>query len=112
MKKGAADFLPKPFSLDHLMAVVRKALEVQSLREENVLLKEELGRRYQFENIVGYGARMQEILGAVSRVAPSRTTVLLCGESGVIPPTAGHAWSRSALQRPVNLPMSRRCSFT
>ncbi len=83
MKKGAADFLPKPFSLDHLMAVVRKALEVQSLREENVLLKEELGRRYQFENIVGYGARMQEILGAVSRVAPSRTTVLLCGESGV-----------------------------
>jgi DNA-binding NtrC family response regulator len=83
MKKGAADFLPKPFSLDHLMAVVRKALEVQSLREENVLLKEELGRRYQFENIVGYGSRMQEILGAVSRVAPSRTTVLLCGESGV-----------------------------
>jgi DNA-binding NtrC family response regulator len=83
MKKGAADFLPKPFSLDHLMAVVHKALEVQSLREENVLLKEELGRRYQFENIVGYGARMQEILGAVSRVAPSRTTVLLCGESGV-----------------------------
>lgn len=83
MKKGAADFLPKPFSLDHLMAVVRKALEVQSLREENVLLKEELGRRYQFENIVGCGSRMQEILGAVSRVAPSRTTVLLCGESGV-----------------------------
>ncbi len=83
MKKGAADFLPKPFSLDHLMAVVRKALEVQSLREENVLLKEELGRRYQFENIVGCGARMQEILGAVSRVAPTRTTVLLCGESGV-----------------------------
>ncbi|MBI5086287.1 MAG: sigma-54-dependent Fis family transcriptional regulator [Acidobacteria bacterium] len=82
MKKGAADFLPKPFSLDHLMAVVRKALEVQSLRDENVQLKEELGRRYRFDNIVGSGAKMQEILGSVARVAASRTTVLLCGESG------------------------------
>jgi len=83
MKRGAVDFLPKPFSLDHLMAVVRKALEVQSLREENVRLKEELGHRYHFDNIVGHGPRMQEILAAVARVAPARTTVLLCGESGV-----------------------------
>jgi DNA-binding NtrC family response regulator len=83
MKKGAVDFLPKPFSLDHLMAVVRKALEVQSLREENVRLKEELGHRYRFDNIVGSGAKMQELLGAVTRVAPTRATVLLCGESGV-----------------------------
>ena len=83
MKRGAVDFLPKPFSLDHLMAVVKKALEVQSLREENSRLKEELGRRYQFDNIVGASAKMQEILAAVTRVAPTRTTVLLCGESGV-----------------------------
>jgi DNA-binding NtrC family response regulator len=83
MKRGAVDFLPKPFSLDHLMAVVRKALEVQSLREENVRLKEELGHRYRFDNIVGSGPRMQELLGAITRVAPTRATVLLCGESGV-----------------------------
>ncbi|WP_321476554.1 sigma-54 dependent transcriptional regulator [uncultured Paludibaculum sp.] len=83
MKKGAADFLPKPFSMDHLMAVVRKALEVQSLREENTRLKEELGQRYRFENIVGSGPKMQEILAAILRVGPMRTTVLLCGESGV-----------------------------
>jgi DNA-binding NtrC family response regulator len=83
MKKGAADFLPKPFSLDHLMTVVRKALEVQTLREENRRLKEELGHRYSFDNIIGRGPKMQEILAAVSRVAPARTTVLLCGESGV-----------------------------
>jgi DNA-binding NtrC family response regulator len=83
MKKGAADFLPKPFSLDHLMAVVHKALEVRSLREENVRLKEELGHRYRFENVIASSPRMQEILAAVARVAPTRTTVLLCGESGV-----------------------------
>ncbi|MFZ5926028.1 MAG: sigma-54-dependent transcriptional regulator [Acidobacteriota bacterium] len=83
MKKGAADFLPKPFSLDHLDAVVSKALEVQQLREENTRLREELGRRYRIENIIGTGPKMQEILAAVMRVAPTRTTVLLCGESGV-----------------------------
>jgi len=83
MKRGAADFLPKPFSLDHLDAVVSKALEVQRLREENTRLREELGQRYRIENIVGAGPKMQEILSAVMRVAPTRTTVLLCGESGV-----------------------------
>jgi DNA-binding NtrC family response regulator len=83
MKRGAADFLTKPFTLDHLVTVVRKALEVQDLREENVRLREELGHRYQFDSIVGNSPKMQEILAAVARVAPTRSTVLLCGESGV-----------------------------
>jgi DNA-binding NtrC family response regulator len=83
MKQGAADFLLKPFSLDHLMTVVEKALEVESLREENARLKEELGRRYEFDNIIGRGPKMREILASVRRVAPTRSTVLLCGESGV-----------------------------
>jgi DNA-binding NtrC family response regulator len=83
MKKGAVDFLPKPFSLDHLTVVVEKALEVRKLREENRELREALGQRYQFENIVGFGAGMQEIFATVTRVAPTRATVLLCGESGV-----------------------------
>jgi DNA-binding NtrC family response regulator len=83
MKRGAADFLTKPFSLDHLLTIVRKALEVQTLREENVRLKEELGHRYQFDSIVANSAKMQEILAAVARVSATRSTVLLCGESGV-----------------------------
>src|ERR1700675_5184067 len=53
MKAGAVDFLLKPFSLDHLMAVIHKALEVRALRDENRQLKEELGRRYEFDNIIG-----------------------------------------------------------
>jgi DNA-binding NtrC family response regulator len=83
MKKGAVDFLPKPFSLDHLSVVVEKALEVRQLRDENRQLREALGQRYQFENIIGRSAAMQEIFATVTRVAPSRATVLLCGESGV-----------------------------
>ncbi len=83
MKAGATDFLLKPFSLDHLMQVVNKALEVRALRDENRQLKEELGRRYEFDNIIGRSAAMQEIFATIERVAPTRATVLLAGESGV-----------------------------
>ena len=83
MKAGAVDFLPKPFSLDHLMTVVNKALELRSLRHENQKLKEELGHRYQFDNIVGRSPAMREIFATIQRVAPTRATVLLAGESGV-----------------------------
>ena len=83
MKAGAADFLLKPFSLDHLMTVIRKALEVRALQDENLELRQELGHRYEFDNIVGRSASMQEIFATVERVAPSRATVLLAGESGV-----------------------------
>ncbi len=83
MKAGATDFLLKPFSLDHLMAVIQKALELLALRDENRKLREELGQRYKFDNIVGHSGAMQDIFATVSRVAPTRATVLLAGESGV-----------------------------
>ena len=72
MKAGAADFLEKPFSLDHLSAIVHKALEVRTLRDENRKLKEELGRRYEIDNIIGRSRAMQEIFATVMRVAPTR----------------------------------------
>ncbi|MDQ2844736.1 MAG: sigma-54 dependent transcriptional regulator, partial [Acidobacteriota bacterium] len=83
MKLGAADFLQKPFSLDHLTTVVGKVMALQSLRTENQRLREELDQRYQFDNIVGRSANMREIFHTVERVAPTRATVLLAGESGV-----------------------------
>jgi DNA-binding NtrC family response regulator len=83
MKAGAADFVEKPFSLDRLSAMIHKALEVRTLRDENRKLKEELGRRYEIDNIIGRSVAMQEIFATVMRVAPTRATVLLAGESGV-----------------------------
>ncbi|HTA71322.1 MAG TPA: sigma-54 dependent transcriptional regulator [Bryobacteraceae bacterium] len=83
MKAGAVDFLPKPFSLDHLMTVINKALEIRTLRAENRELRAELGQRYEFDNIVGRSDAMREIFATVERVAPTRATVLMCGESGV-----------------------------
>ena len=83
MKIGATDFLLKPFSLDHLIAVVNKALELGKLRDENRQLRQELGQRFQLDNIIGRSQAMQEIFATVMRVAPTRATVLLAGESGV-----------------------------
>src|SRR5919202_5906838 len=83
MKRGAADFLQKPFSLDHLTAIVQRVMAVQSLRDENRRLREQLDTRYQFDNVIGRSAAMREIFQTIERVAPTRATVLLAGESGV-----------------------------
>jgi DNA-binding NtrC family response regulator len=83
MKRGAADFLQKPFSLDYLTTVVEKVMSVKSLREENRRMREQLDQRYQFDNIIGRSAAMREIFHTVERVAPTRATVLIAGESGV-----------------------------
>ncbi len=83
MKLGAADFLQKPFSLEHLTTIVHKVMAVQALRDENRRMREELDQRYQFDSIIGRSAAMREIFHTVERVAPTRATVLLAGESGV-----------------------------
>jgi DNA-binding NtrC family response regulator len=83
MKAGASDYLLKPFSLAELVMVVRKELDTHRLREENRTLREALGRRYEYKNIVAQSEKMQEVLARVERVAPSNATVLIGGESGV-----------------------------
>ena len=83
MKAGASDYVLKPFSLEEIKLIVGKELDVNRLREENRSLREALGRRYEFKNIIAHSAKMQEVLGTVDRVAPSNSTVLLGGESGV-----------------------------
>ncbi|MGD0908711.1 MAG: sigma-54 dependent transcriptional regulator [Candidatus Acidiferrales bacterium] len=83
MKIGASDYVTKPFSLDELVLVIRKELDSQRLRDENRSLREALGRRYAYKNIVAQSDKMQAVLGLVERVAPTNSTVLLGGESGV-----------------------------
>jgi DNA-binding NtrC family response regulator len=83
MKAGASDYVLKPFSLSEMRMVVRKELDVRDLREENRSLREALGKRYSHPNIVARSAKMQEVLATVDRVAPTNSTVLLGGESGV-----------------------------
>jgi len=83
MKAGASDYVLKPFSLSEMRMVIRKELDVHKLREENRSLREALGKRYEHPNVVARSAKMQEVLATVERVAPTNSTVLLGGESGV-----------------------------
>ena len=83
MKLGASDYVLKPFSLEEMTLVVRKELDAHNLREENRSLREALGQRYQYKNIIAKSDKMQAVLAMVERVAPTNATVLLGGESGV-----------------------------
>jgi DNA-binding NtrC family response regulator len=83
MKAGASDYVLKPFSMEEIKLLIGKELDVRRLREENRDLREALGERYRFENIVAKSAKLQEVLALVERVAPTNSTVLLGGESGV-----------------------------
>src|SRR5437879_3570835 len=83
MKAGASDYVLKPFSLAEMRLVIHKELDVHNLREENRSLREALGKRYIHPNVVARSAKMQEVLATVERVAPTNSTVLLGGETGV-----------------------------
>jgi len=83
MKAGASDYVLKPFSLAEMRMVVHKELDNSRLREENRSLREALGQKYSHPNIVASSPKMQEVLATVERVAPTNSTVLLGGESGV-----------------------------
>jgi DNA-binding NtrC family response regulator len=91
MKFGASDYVLKPFSLAELVLVIRKELDTHRLREENRTLREALGQRYHYDNIVAHSEKMQEVLALIERVAPTNSTVLLGGESGVGKDLIAHA---------------------
>lgn len=82
MKLGAFDYIPKPFTPDELSMTVAKALEKLRLERENLRLRQEVEKKYQFENIVGKSPKMQATYRLIARVAPTGSTVLICGESG------------------------------
>jgi len=89
MKLGAFDFLPKPCKPDHLIIVVQKALEKKGLQEENRFLRESLDSQYQM--IVGESEAMKQVMDITGKVARSKTTILIGGESGTGKQLLAHA---------------------
>jgi len=83
MKAGASDYVLKPFALAELILVIRKELAAHELRIENRALREALGKRYEYKNVIAQSDKMQAVLAMVERVAATNATVLLGGESGV-----------------------------
>ncbi|MEW5993377.1 MAG: response regulator, partial [Candidatus Zixiibacteriota bacterium] len=82
MKKGAYDFITKPFDSEHLCVLVNRALENRRLIAENTLLRQELLAGQGFSDIIGQNEKMVEICNLIQKVAVSDATVLLHGESG------------------------------
>jgi len=82
MKMGAYDYIQKPFKHEELLIIIARALEHKSLRDENIRLKDELSRRYGFDNLIGQSQPMQKIFDLIRATAPTRSTILIQGESG------------------------------
>jgi DNA-binding NtrC family response regulator len=82
MHDGAYDFLTKPVNLDRLSLLVKRALATRELAVQNRAMQEELERRSGFASIIGRSAEMKQVFEMVRQVAPSRSSVLITGESG------------------------------
>jgi len=82
MKKGAFDYLEKPFKVDDLRLCVRRALSYNDAISENVYLRKQLKKKYQFNQLIGNSTAMQQVFKMIERVADTDSTILILGESG------------------------------
>ena len=81
-QRGAFHFVTKPFNLEELMSLVKRALSHKSLQQENLTLRTALHRKYRFDNIIGQSEEIRRVMEMIERVADSDSTVLVTGESG------------------------------
>ena len=82
IKRGAADFVNKPFQIDELLHALDSALERRRLKSENAYLRAQLQERYRFEGVVGKGRAMARVFQLLETVAPTNSTILITGETG------------------------------
>ena len=82
IKRGAWDFVSKPFQIDELLHVLDSALEQRRLKSENAYLRAQLEERYRFEGIIGKSRAMQKLFQLLETVATTNSTILITGETG------------------------------
>src|SRR2546423_3769582 len=82
IKRGAWDFVRKPFQIDELLHVLDSAIEQRRLKSENAYLRSQLEERYQFGGILGRSRPMQALFQLLETVAPTSSTILITGETG------------------------------
>ncbi len=83
MKFGAGDFLRKPCHLSEIQVAINNAYEKKVLKKQNLLLKNELNRKERYPELIGKSRELNEVLTIIDKVAPTDSTVLILGESGV-----------------------------
>ena len=82
IKRGAWDFVSKPFQIDELLHVLDSAIEQRRLKSENAYLRSQLEERYSFEGIIGKSRPMERLFQLLETVAPTNSTILITGETG------------------------------
>ena len=82
MKRGAADYLTKPFDPDELLLIIGRLVERRRLERENAALRQQVEGQWRVEGMVGSSAPMREVADRIRKVAPTDATVLVLGESG------------------------------
>src|SRR5829696_4384612 len=82
IKRGAWDFVNKPFQIDELLHVLDSALEQRRLKSENAYLRAQLEERYRFEGIIGKSGPMTRLFQLLETVAATNSTILITGETG------------------------------
>jgi DNA-binding NtrC family response regulator len=81
-RKGALDYITKPFRKERILLTIRRALDWQALRRENVALRESLAKQKAYPSIIGSSPTIKSILNQIKQVAKSMATILIQGESG------------------------------
>src|ERR1700731_1850129 len=82
IKRGAWDFVSKPFQIDELLHVLDSALEQRRLKSENAYLRAQLEERYRFDGVVGKGRAMAHLFQLLETVSGTNSTILISGETG------------------------------
>jgi DNA-binding NtrC family response regulator len=103
MKLGALDYLQKPFEIDELLVVVRRALDHQRLRTEYRYLRSERDEQFDHYGIIGRSRAMDDIIRRAERVADTKSTVLITGETGTGKELVARAIHNRSAQRDMPL---------
>lgn len=82
IREGAFDYLPKPFSVEQLEVIIKRAVQQLDLREENRILRSQIEEKYNFDNIIGANGGLQQVVETVRKVSGTDANILILGESG------------------------------
>src|SRR5215212_5709236 len=100
IKRGASDFVSKPFQIDELLHVLDSALEQKRLKSENAYLRAQLEERYSFEGVIGKSRAMGRLFQLLETVAPTNSTILITGETGAGKEVVARAIHHASPRRP------------